>query len=147
MGTFFLVYGLCAGAFRILLGGLVDRYPRWALITIFSLIQGIGIGIIVLQPIQYVYLVTAVCCGIAHAFLYPSLTAIAIDAHPENRGVVTSIFTAVIELGFSLGSYVLGWVIAMYSFHAMFLSCTVLATVFAAYVWISSKRRETIAVI
>lgn len=147
VGVFFLVYGLCAGAFRILLGGLVDRYPRWALITIFSLLQGIGIGLVVLQPIQILYLVTAAACGIAHAFLYPSMTAIAIDAHPENRGVVTSIFTAVIELGFSLGSYVLGWVIAIFSFRVMFLSCTAMAFVFASYVWLYSRSGKRASVI
>lgn len=140
VGAFFLVYGSSAGLFRILLGGIVDRYPRWILITIFSALQGIGIGLVVLQPVQYFYFLTAAICGVAHAFLYPSMTAIAIDAHPENRGVVTSIFTATIELGFSLGSYVLGWVIAVSSYTVMFLSCTGLATVFAVYVWLTSRK-------
>jgi MFS family permease len=142
VGIFFLVYGSCAGLFRILLGGIVDRYPRWLLITIFSVLQGVGISLVVLHPVQYFYLLSAATCGVAHAFLFPSMTAIAIDAHPDNRGVVTSIFTAMIELGFSLGSYVLGWVIAVSSYRVMFLSCTALAIVFAVYVWLSSRVQE-----
>lgn len=145
VGRFFLAYGIVAAVFRVLFGGIVDRYPRWLLITLFFGLEGIGIVLVVLEPVHYFYLITAAACGVAHAILFPSLSALAIDAHPENRGVVTSIFTAMIELGFSLGSYVLGWIIAISGYTSMFISCAVLALLFAGYVVIAKPRQEPVA--
>lgn len=148
VGQFFLVYGITAGIFRIIFGGLVDRYPRGLLISLFFVLQGAGVAMIVLEPIRTFYLASAASCGAAHAILFPSMVAQAIDAHSEKRGVVSSIFTAIIELGFSLGSFALGWVISLSGYRVMFGSCAVVALVFAAYVMaLPSTRRRAIRTI
>jgi MFS family permease len=136
VGWFFLVYGLAAALLRVTLGTHADHYTRWKLVSLFSGILAIGVGVIFIEPIQYFSLVSAAICGGAHGILFPSLTAIAIDAHPaEVRGMVTSVFTAAIELGFAFGSYVQGVMIAVAGYPVMFLSGTAVALLFAVAVW------------
>lgn len=132
IGSFFLVYGFSAGIVRVTLGSRADKYTRWKLVSLFSAFLAIGVGIITIQPVQYFSLVAAAICGGAHGILFPSLTAMAIDAHPaEVRGMVTSVFTGAIELGFAIGSYVQGILIAVAGYTVMFLSGTVVAILFA----------------
>ncbi len=132
VGNFFLVYGFSAGIVRLTLGAVVDHYSRWKLVSLFSAILAIGAGVIILEPVQYWSLAAAGICGGAHGILFPSLTAMAIDAHPAQvRGMVTSVFTGAIELGFAIGSYLQGILIAASGYPAMFLSGTALAVVFA----------------
>ena len=45
--------------------------------------------------------------------------------------MVTSVFTGAIELGFAIGSYLQGIIIAVSGFPVMFLSGTLLAGAFA----------------
>jgi len=134
IGRFFLVYGLVAGVFRVLFGGIADRYSRQKLIALAFAMEGLGIALIVIHPVEYFAIAAAAICGSSHALIYPAMTAMAIDAHSDAKGVVTSVFTAMIEFGYSLGSYALGWVIAMSSYSAMFVSCAVFALMFAGYV-------------
>lgn len=138
-GTFFLIYGGVAAIVRLFLGGLADRRVRWKLVAIFFTLQGAGLGLIVLHPVRLWFLAAAATAGAAHGILFPLLTAMAIDAHPQEfRGVVTSIFTAMMELGFSLGSYLLGVVVAYSGYPVMFISAASLGIVFALYVFIAS---------
>ena len=143
VGYFFLAYGLTAGFVRIFLGGIADRVERWRLVTFFFILQAAGIGFIVFEPVQKFYLIGAVLAGGAHAFLFPAMAAMAVDAHPQElRGVVTSIFTAAIELGFSLGSYILGVIVAIEGYRFMFASCSAFAVAFAAYAMIMQFYRK-----
>jgi len=135
VGYFFMTYGLVAGFIRIFLGGIADRYPREKLVLAFFALQGAGLCLIVLQPLQYFYLICAAVCGIAHGILFPSMTAMAVDAHrPDFRGVVTSIFTATMDGGFSIGSYILGVVIAITGYKTMFLSAAMFAILLSIYI-------------
>ena len=87
---------------------------------------------IVLNP--EIYLVGASLCGAAHGILFPTLGAMAVDAHPaEHRGLVTSVFTGTLELGFSLGSYLLGVIVSAAGFANMFLTAFAAALLFAIY--------------
>lgn len=134
VGNFFLTYGLTAGLIRLLLVNVADKFPRWLLVLVFFTVQAIGVSLIVIHPVERFYLVSAACCGIAHGVLFPTLTAMAIDAHPQEfRGMVTSVFTAVMDLGFSFGSYIQGVIIKFTSYPFMFLSTAVLGGFFSVY--------------
>jgi MFS family permease len=59
----------------------------------------------------------------------------AIDLHPQKyRGVVTSVFTGSMELGFSVGSYLLGIIVAIGGYRVMFLSAVAFAVSFGCLV-------------
>lgn len=134
VGFFFLIYGLTAGTMRILLGGLVDQFTRWKLIAIFFSLEAAGIALITVPPLSTFGYIGAALCGFGHSILFPSMTAMAVDSHPAAfRGVVTSVFTAMIELGFSLGSYLLGVIVALWGYKVMFICAALGGAVFSAY--------------
>jgi MFS family permease len=137
-GYFFLTYGSFAAGVRAILGGMADRFTRWKLISLFFALLGAGICLITLQHVSGFFLIAAAMCGSAHGILYPSMNAMSVDAHPAKyRGVATSVFTGMIEVGFSLGSYFLGVLIALSGFTPMFFSVAVVGFVFAAYAWMA----------
>jgi MFS family permease len=137
VGYFFLSYGLTAGFVRIFLGGIADRYPRWILVGIFFLVQAVGLFLITAGSAGFLYLIAASICGVAHGILFPTMTAMAVDAHPEeHRGLATSVFTGTMELGFSIGSYLLGIVVSTGGFVAMFLTAFALALLFCIYTFL-----------
>jgi MFS family permease len=134
-GKFFLAYGLTAGTVRVIFGGVADLYSRWKLVAIFFFLQGLGLLLLLLEPVGRYYLIAGAVSGGAHGILFPSLSAMAIDAHPQlYRGVVASIFTGTMELGFSLGSYLLGVIVAISGYKTMFASAIGIAIIYSAYV-------------
>jgi MFS family permease len=134
-GSFFLAYGLTAGTVRVIFGGAADRYERWKLVSIFFALQASGLLMLLLEPVRSFYLVAGAVSGAAHGILFPSLSAMAIDAHPQKfRGVVASVFTGMMELGFSVGSYLLGVVVAIGGFRIMFVTTVAVGILYACYV-------------
>ncbi|HSE40690.1 MAG TPA: MFS transporter, partial [Acidobacteriota bacterium] len=92
VGYFFLLYGSMAGLIRVLFGGFADRYPRWKLVGIFFAMQAAGLMFVIWNPVQVNYLIGAAIAGAAHGILFPTMAAMAVDAHPpENRGLITSV--------------------------------------------------------
>lgn len=141
VGYFFLVYGVVAAVVRIFFGGIADRYSRWKLICLFFVLQGLGVLILIMDP-RNLYWLSAACMGGAHSILFPAMTAMAIDAHPQQfRGVVTSVFTGTMELGLSLGAYLQGVVVAIFGYDSMFGTTAAVALAFSVYVLIFQIRQ------
>ncbi len=146
VGYFFLVYGLMAGFIRVLFGGIADRYPRWKLVAIFFALQGVGLFLIIWEPIKTHYLIAALISGAAHGILFPTMAAMAVDAHPpENRGLITSVFTGMLELGFSIGSYLFGLAVSGFGYQGMFSIAAGFAILFAGYTVVAGILRPKIA--
>jgi MFS family permease len=140
VGYFFLAYGLTAVLIRIAFGGWADRYPKWVLVAIFFALQAAGVVLIICNPVQTYYLIAAACAGAAHGILFPTMTAMAVEAHPpENRGLVTSVFTGTMELGFSIGSYLFGVAVSMLGYPGMFVIAASCSAVFAVYTLIAGR--------
>jgi len=141
VGYYFLLYGLTAGIIRIFLGGLADKHSRWKLVAIFFALFGAGVFLIIVEPVEHLYFLSAIVAGASHGILFPSMTAMALDAHPARfRGTVTSVFTAVLEFGFAGGSFILGFVVSAFGFRTMFVSASVVAFLFSIYVTLLNRR-------
>lgn len=144
IGNFFLFYGFSAGGIRLLLGGLADRYPRVRLISFCFLVYSAGLLLLVARPVASFYLAAAAIAGAAHGILFPCMTAAAVDAHePKNRGMITSVFSACIEVGFSSGSYLLGHAVHSFGYSAMFVSVVVFGSIFGILVLLASRPPKT----
>jgi len=141
VGYYFLLYGLTAGVIRIFLGGLADRHSRWKLVVIFFALFAAGVMLISVEPVEHLYLLSAIVAGGAHGILFPSMTAMALDAHPARfRGTVTSVYTAVLEFGFAGGSFILGIVVSAWGYRTMFVSASIVAFLFSIYVALFHRR-------
>ena len=71
------------------------------------------------------FILVAMIWGSGHAFLGPTLLAYALDRVDSSRGPVIGTFTAISDLGLSLGPVIMGVVIRSTSYSIMFL-CLVL---------------------
>ncbi len=141
VGYYFLLYGLTAGVIRIFLGGLADRHSRWKLVVIFFALFAAGVFLMIVEPVEHFYILSAIVAGGSHGILFPSMTAMALDAHPARfRGTVTSVFTAVLEFGFAGGSFILGIVVSAWGYRTMFVSASMVALLFAIYVAVLNRR-------
>ena len=72
------------------------------------------------------FILVAMIWGIGHAFLGPTLVAYTLDRVGSSRGPVIGTFTAISDLGISLGPVIMGLIIHTASYQIMFL-CLALA--------------------
>jgi MFS family permease len=92
-------------------GILSDRAGRR-----LPIITGLGLGIasLVLLPVPSVFpLLAAVMAlyGLAYGLLFPSISALVADhSQPDERGIATGIFHALLTAGVAIGAPVMGWV-------------------------------------
>jgi len=92
-------------------GALSDRLGRRIPTAI-----GLGLGIIslVILPSQVTFPLLAVAMGVygvAYGILFPSISALVADhTHPEERGMATGIFHALLTAGVAIGAPIMGWV-------------------------------------
>ena len=92
-------------------GILSDRIGRR-----LPIVTGLGIGTtsLVLLSIPTVFpLLAAVMAlyGLAYGLIFPSISALVADhSHPDERGVATGIFHALLTAGVALGAPVTGWI-------------------------------------
>jgi len=144
IGNYFLVYGLTAGLVRIVLGDIADRFPRQTLAGLFFLLQAFGVSLLVVYPVNAFYLAAAAVAGGSHGILFPCLNALAVDSHPaKNRGLITSVFSATLEAGFTSGSYILGYAVAFFGYRSMFLSVAVVGALFSVFTLVLSSRKRS----
>jgi MFS family permease len=92
-------------------GALSDRLGRRIPSAIALML---GIIALVLLPFQSTFLLLAVVMalyGIAFGILFPSISAMVADGSlPEERGMATGIFHALLTAGVAVGAPVMGWV-------------------------------------
>ena len=92
-------------------GILSDRIGRRLPIVIGL---GLGIASLVLLPVPTVFpLLAAVMAlyGLAYGLLFPSIAALVADhSQPDERGIATGIFHALLTAGVAIGAPVMGWV-------------------------------------
>ncbi len=136
VGFFFTAYAAAAIALRIFLGWLPDRVgPKRVL---FPALASLAAGFFTLAFAQDAGDVAAagVLCGLGHGFVFPILFGLVVGrAREVERGAAMSIFTALFDVGVLVGGPVLGLVIRLAGYPAMFVTAALIvcagAVVFA----------------
>jgi predicted MFS family arabinose efflux permease len=75
------------------------------------------------------FLLVALIWGIGNAFLMPSLMAYALGRVGSSPGPVMGTFTAITDLGISLGPAVMGILLQMASYQVMFLCLALIGVI------------------
>ena len=102
-------------------------------IVLVSSIMGTTL-LAVLPHINYLLYSSAIFNGIATAMLYPTLTTYISFVVPDaQRHILLGIFLASYDLGFSLGGFMMGFVIQYVSYQAMFITCSIVGIVALIY--------------
>jgi len=138
---FFVGFTISAGAGRVLLGGLGDRFGRrpvsfWALL-------GYGLSAFSLRHLSPDLLLWyGLLFGAAHGILYPTLNALLISVLPaDRRGLGMVLYNGAFNLGSSVGSLGAGLVAKHYGYPALYSAATGTAGVAAVILALFGRHR------
>ncbi len=127
VGFFFTAYAAAAILLRVFLGWLPDRVgPKRVL---FPALASLAAGFFTLAWAQDAVDVAAagVLCGLGHGFVFPILFGLVVSrAREVERGAAMSIFTALFDVGVLIGGPVLGLVIRLAGYPAMYVTAALI---------------------
>ncbi len=142
VGPFFVVYATCGLTIRILLRRVPDRFGNRRVLIVGTVIMGSGmLSFLGVDSSHLLWLfVAAVLCGVGHALMFHTNTALVLESFPVAvRGSGSALSLMALDLGMVGGSPVLGLVAERFGYHWMFtgvaLLCFVTAAGFASACW------------
>jgi len=121
IGLFFTVYALVLLITRPLLGKLSDSIGPTKIIIPAIAIFALSLVHLAYAKTLYSFLLDSVLYGLGQGALYPILNGLAIKlARPEHLGAANSTFFSSIDLGYGIGSILLGAVLQYTGFTVIF---------------------------
>ena len=127
-GLFFTTMAVMLILGRAFGGKLLDLYSRERIILPCLTTYIISMVILAFSKTLPMFILVAVIWGIGHAFLIPSLVVYAIERGGSSPGPAMGTFTAITDLGVSLGPVTMGLILHTAGYPIMFL-CLALAGV------------------
>lgn len=117
-------------------------HPKFISLVLASSIVGTGLLAILPDMGAWIY-TSAIFNGIATAMLYPTLTTYISFVVPDGqRHILLGVFLASYDLGFSLGGFVMGFVVQFSSYETMFIACSVLGGVVLLYNFLPQRTKS-----
>jgi MFS family permease len=120
-GLFFTTIAVVLILGRALGGKILDLYSKERIILPCLTTYIISMIILASSKTLPMFILAGVIWGIGHAFLGPTLVVYALDRAGSSRGPVIGTFTAMSDLGISLGPVIMGIIIHTASYPIMFL--------------------------
>jgi MFS family permease len=120
-GLFFTTIAIMLLLGRVLGGKTLDLYRKERIILPCLFTYIISMAILAFSKTLPMFILVGVIWGIGHAFLMPSLVPYALDRAGSSPGPVMGTFTAISDLGISLGAVIMGIVLQITSYRIMFL--------------------------
>jgi predicted MFS family arabinose efflux permease len=137
---FLIAFALCAMVVRIGFGGLADRVGRLRVAQAALLLY-------IVTPLSLIWLnvfgliLTGALLGLAHGIFFPALNAVAIEhAQDSERGKAMAAYHGAFNVGFSVGSYLMGYLAMATSYPTIFVLAAV--TCSAAFTLLATTPRR-----
>ena len=111
----------------------MDLYSRERIILPCLITSIISIIILAFSKTLPAFILVAMIWGIGYTFLMPSLIVLALDRVGSSPGPVMGTFTAITDLGISLGPMVMGTIIHMANYPVMFLCLAIIGAINFSY--------------
>jgi MFS family permease len=143
-GLFFTTVAIMLILGRALGGRILDLYSKEKIIMPCLITYIISMVILALSKTQPMFILVAVIWGIGHAFLIPSVLLYTLDRVGSSPGPAMGTFTAITDLGMSLGPVIMGIIIHMASYPIMFLCLALTGIVNLNYFYFSVRKRVTL---
>jgi MFS family permease len=124
-GFFFTIVAMMLFLGRALGGKILDLYTREKVILPCLLSYIVSMAILTFSETLPMFILVATIWGVGNAFLAPALMVYTLDRVGPSVGPAMGTFTAISDLGLSLGPVIMGIVIHSTSYPIMFL-CLVL---------------------
>lgn len=121
-GTFFVVFALMIVVFRPLIGKVFDTYNEHYLYYPGIVLFAVGMLLLSQSHSGMMVLIAGLIMGIGYGALLPCFQALAMKLAPEHRrGSATGTFFLLFDLGYGLGSYVMGMIASLSDYRMMYV--------------------------
>jgi MFS family permease len=132
-GLFFTAIAIILILGRTLGGRVLDLYSREKVI-LYSLTLGvISMALMAFSETLTMFIVVGMLWGIGAAFFAPALMAYTVDRAGSSLGPAVGTFTALSDLGLSLGPVIMGIIIRLTSYPVMFLCLALMGVICMIY--------------
>lgn len=122
-GLFFTIFAVVIIGARGPLGRLSDRRGRGTVIVPGLIALAAGLAVLAFASSLPLFSVVALLYGAGFAAVQPALMAFTIDrVRPESKGAAMGTYTAAMDLGIGVGSFLWGFVAQFSGFSVMYLS-------------------------
>lgn len=142
VGGFFTAYTLVAIFLRVFLGWVPDKVGPKRLLFPALVTLALGFVIMALAESGRDVLIAGVLCGAGHGYTFPILFGLTVTrARAAERGSAMAIYTALFDVGILIGGPLLGLVIELRGYGAMYgaAAMIVLAGAVSFAVWDRSR--------
>lgn len=139
---FFVVFAVMIVVFRPVVGKIFDRLNEHVLYYPGIILFGLGLIVLSQSSSAFMVLASAVLMGTGYGALFPCFQALAIRMAPSHRsGAANSTFFLMFDLGYGVGSYVMGAVAAATNYRFMFGLAGVVALITMLIYYMLHHRR------
>lgn len=140
-GTFFVVFALMIVVFRPLIGKIFDSYNEHYLYYPGIILFAVGMLLLSQAHSGAMVLVAGVIMGVGYGALLPCFQALAMKLAPEHRrGSATGTFFLLFDLGYGLGSYVMGMIASISDYRMMYVVAGLVPLLSAALYYVLHHR-------
>ncbi|HEX3036317.1 MAG TPA: MFS transporter [Thermodesulfobacteriota bacterium] len=140
-GFFFTTVAIMLILGRTLGGRILDLYSRERIILPCLFAYVISMVILAFSKSLPMFILIAVIWGIGHAFFFPSLVAYVLDRVGSSPGPAMGTFTAVMDLGWTLGPVAMGVILHVASYQIMFLCLALMGVINLNYFYFFVRKR------
>ena len=140
-GYFFTANAVMIIAVRILGGRILDTYSKTKIIPIFICISMIAIFILSFSRTLPMFVFVGLLWGLGGAFFYPASMAYSLEYAGSSGGTAVSIYLTMMDLGMALGPVIMGVIIPLTGYRAMFLLLTLLCLINLIYFQFYVRKR------
>jgi MFS family permease len=141
-GLFFTTVAIMLLLGRSLGGKILDFYDREKVILPCLMAYIISMLILAFSKTLPMFIVVAVIWGIGNAFCMPSLVAYVLDRVASSPGPAMGTFTAISDLGISLGPVIMGIIIHAASYEVMFFCLAFAGVINLIYFHFFARRKS-----
>jgi len=140
-GLFFTTIAIMLISGRALGGKILDLYSKERIILPCLFTYIISMIILAFSKTLPMFILVAVIYGMGHAFLVPTLMAYTLDRMGSSPGPAMGTFTAITDLGISLGPVIMGIIIHTANYPIMFLCLALTGFVNLNYFYLFVRKK------
>lgn len=126
-GYFFVIFAVVMILSRPYFGKRFDKKgPKSVIVPCFTLFAT-GLILLSFTTTALMLFLAAALIGLGYGTLVPSFQTMAIQASPETRsGHATATFFTLFDLGIAIGTFIWGYVVAIFNFQQLYIICAIL---------------------
>ena len=144
-GFFFSAVAVMLMAGRILGGRIFDAYSEEEIILVCILTSIAAMVILSFSKTLSMFIFVGLLWGTGSAFFFPASMAYALDYANSSGGTAVGTFRALSDLGLALGPMIMGIIIPLTGYRAMFLCLALVCLINLVYFQFYVRKRSTTA--